>query len=124
LKPCGYQQAAKFVDVIVTLTGTDCSFPSHLLLPDGFQGVDGGLEFLLDALPPRCRWLLNADSKPLHVGHIGTPAPGREHAIVKRNVSIDGARKDHARPEQIGSYDANVAVGDLEAMTELLREND
>src|SRR5262249_26837983 len=46
------------------------------------------------------------------------------HSVTKRDVSINGARKDHARPYQIGSHDANVAIGRIEAVAELLREDD
>src|SRR5262249_33930209 len=113
---------------IVTLTGTDCPFPLHFFpatnLPDGFQGVDGDLEFLLDALPPSCTRHWNSDSKPVHVGNIGTPASGREHAIVKRYVSINAAGKEPPHPQQVGLHDGTIAVGSLHAVTELLREND
>src|SRR6516162_10476132 len=72
---------------------------SETPLPDGFYGIDGDLEFLRDALPPSCRRDWNGNSKPGQVGNISTPTSGREHAVVKRDVRIDGARKDHARPQ-------------------------
>src|SRR5258708_7069840 len=59
-----------------------------------------------------------------HIREIGSPAPWRKHAVAEPDVGIDVTRKDYARPHEVGAHDADAAVGGLQAIGELLRQDD